>query len=91
MSRLRRVLRWALPALISGGTLAFLLTQIDFVEALGHVDAGVALVLVPALLLYGLLSLWLEALSLVRVLPPESGPLMKSVCRITSMTTPRRG
>lgn len=73
-------MRWALPALVSGGTLVFLLTRIDFLEALGHVDARVTRVLVPALLLYGVLSLWLEALSLVRVLPPSSQPLRVWTC-----------
>ncbi len=75
MSSVRSVVRWGLPVVVSGGALLFLLTRIDFYEALRHVDARVALVLLPALLLYGALSLWIEALSLVRVLPSSSRPL----------------
>lgn len=63
---LRRLARWALPALVSAGTLAYLLARIDLREALRHVDLPVVRLLVPALLLYGALSLWIEALSLTR-------------------------
>ncbi len=73
-------MRWGLPVVVSGGALLFLLTRIDFYEALRHVDARVALVLLPALLLYGALSLWIEALSLVRVLPSSSRPLTPWTC-----------
>jgi hypothetical protein len=64
--------KWALPAAVSGGILAFLLGRIEFHRMADHLDARVALVLVPALLAYGAISLWLEALSLARLLPPSS-------------------
>jgi hypothetical protein len=60
--------------------MAFLLTRIDFHQMAGHVDTRVALVLVPSLLTYGALSLWLEALSLSRLLTPSSLPLSQWSC-----------
>jgi hypothetical protein len=65
---------------VSVGTLAFLLLQIDLRHAMGHVDARVAWVLIPSLLLYVGLSLWIEAVSLVRLLPRSSAPLTSWTC-----------
>jgi hypothetical protein len=65
---------------VSVGTLGFLLLRIDLRSALDHVDARVAGVLIPSLLLYAGLSLWIEALSLVRLLPNSSAALTSWTC-----------
>lgn len=80
MDRLKQLARWGVPVVVSAGTLAFLLYQIDWRDAVDHVDARVAWVLVPSLLLYVGLSLWIEALSLVRLLPGSSAPLSSWTC-----------
>jgi hypothetical protein len=80
MAQVNRAVKWVLPVAVSGGTLIFLLTRIDFREMAGHVDARVALVLVPSLLAYGAWSLWIEALSLARLLPPSSQSLTPWIC-----------
>ncbi|MEN8184497.1 MAG: lysylphosphatidylglycerol synthase domain-containing protein [Myxococcota bacterium] len=84
-----RILRWGVPLVVSGGTLAFLLWQIDFREALHHVDATVAGTIVPALLLYGAVSLVIEALSLARVTHAAGSPLTRWTCaRIKAASYP---
>lgn len=57
---------WLLPAMVSLALLAFLATQVDLRAALSHLDAHVAVVLLPALAVYTALSWWIEALSLER-------------------------
>jgi len=68
----KRLLRWLLPVAVSVAAFALLFRTIDFGAVLRHVDAGVAAKLVPAVLGYGALSLWIEALSLSYLAAPSS-------------------
>lgn len=68
MKPLPRILRAALPAVVSVALLVFLLRQIDFAAAVAAVTKRSLLLLAPVLLVYTGLSLWLDAVSLVRAL-----------------------
>jgi hypothetical protein len=61
--------RVLLPVAVSAALLMLLGRQIDFGAALATITLRSLLLLTPALLVYIALSLWLEAISLVRVLP----------------------
>ena len=73
-SRLRRAGRF-LPIAVSGAALAFLFTQIPVARVLHTVTWNVALWIVPALALYGGVSLAIEALALARLVRDAGGAL----------------
>lgn len=75
MKPLPRALRVLLPLGVSSALFALLARQIDFGAALRSITPRALLLLAPALLAYVALSLWLEAISLVRVLPGAGGRL----------------
>ena len=66
---MRQILKWVLPFAVSGGILAYLLAGIDMRGLVEHVTLDVTLVLVPALLIFGAISLFIEAVCLVRLVP----------------------
>ena len=72
--RLRIWLQRGLPAVVSLGALAWLLSRFDLAALFAALDARVARVMLPALALYGAATLVLEALSIRRLLaaPPAS-------------------
>jgi uncharacterized membrane protein YbhN (UPF0104 family) len=74
MKRTRRWLERALPAGVSLAALVWLLSSLDPRALLSAIDARVAQVMLPALLLYGAATLAIEALSIRRLLaqPPAS-------------------
>jgi len=63
----RAVLRFGLPFLVSGGVLAALFSSLDTSRVLAALDAGRALRLAPAVLVFAAVTLGLEAISLARV------------------------
>lgn len=66
------LLRWMrnlTPLLVSMAAIAYLVATIDWQTAFSRMDSQAALALVPALLLYGVLSLAIEAMTLVRLVP----------------------
>jgi hypothetical protein len=67
--------RALLPVAVSAALLMLLTRQIDFGAALATITKRSLLLLAPALLVYIALSLWLEAISLVRVAPGAGGRL----------------
>lgn len=69
MSLSRRLLQRALPAVVSLGLLAWLLANFDLRAIVAALDARVAVVLLPSVLLWGTTTLGLEALSIFRLLP----------------------
>jgi hypothetical protein len=69
-----------LPVAVSAGAFALLVRRIDFGEVLQQVDAGVAARLIPAVLVYGVLSLWIEAQTLTLLAAPSSTVLGKWTC-----------
>ena len=73
-----------LPVLVSVGVLAFLLTQVDLSGALSKLDAGAASVLIPALLTYGAVSLFIESICLRVAVPPTPGFGLATAARIKS-------
>ena len=75
MRSLPRVVRILLPVAVSAALLTLLARQIDFGAALATITRRSLLLLAPALLAYVALSLWLEAISLVRILPDAGGRL----------------
>lgn len=70
----RRVLERGLPVAVSLGVLAWLFWQVDLASLVAALDARVAAVMIPALLLFGAVTLWIEALSIHSTLtdPPAS-------------------
>ena len=76
----KQVFKWILPVAVSATVLVLLLRRIDFGEALRHVDAGVAVKLIPAILVYGAVSLWIEAQTLNYLAAPSSSVLGKWTC-----------
>ena len=70
-----RMLRALLPIGVSGALLVWLGRQVDFAEAFGTITRRSLLLLAPALLVYMASTLWLDALSLVRVTPEIEGRL----------------
>jgi hypothetical protein len=74
MSPARRFVERALPAAVSLGALAWLLSSFDLRAIFGAIDARVATVLLPSLVAYGAATLVLEAVSIRRLLaaPPAS-------------------
>jgi uncharacterized membrane protein YbhN (UPF0104 family) len=70
----RQLLQRALPAAVSLGLLVWLLAKFDLRAILSALDARVAIVLLPSVLIWGISTLGLEALSIMRALtaPPSS-------------------
>ena len=73
MTRAHKLLRWIVPFVITGVAVTYLVSTIDFRGVLERMDARAAAVLIPALLVFGAVTLVLEALSLVRLIPPRNG------------------
>jgi len=69
MTGVRRVLKWVLPLLVSVGLLSFLLWQMGARTVLDQLTTDVLLILVPAMLTFGAISLLIEAICLVRLVP----------------------
>jgi len=67
MNRIGRLLKLSLPFVVSGGLLYYQLSTFDMGGVLAHVKGLVGLVFVPALLAYGVFSLWIEAFCLIRL------------------------
>ncbi len=76
----KRVAKWLLPVVVSGAAFWLLLRQIDFAAVLQHADAGIAAKLIPVVLAYGALSLWIEAQTLSLLAAPSSSVLGKWTC-----------
>ena len=69
---LRLALRRAAPVVVSAAALAWVLGRFDLAKIGAALSAEVALVLVPALLVYGAATLVLESASIVRLLPTRA-------------------
>ncbi len=69
MTSIRRVLKWVLPFLVSVGLLTFLLWQMGARKVIDQLTPDVLLMLVPAMLAFGAISLLIEAICLVRLVP----------------------
>jgi uncharacterized membrane protein YbhN (UPF0104 family) len=70
VSPARRWSRRLLPVVVSAAALAFLLRRIDPAGLLDSLSWRVAAVMLPALLVYGAVTLVLEAVSVLRLLQP---------------------
>lgn len=75
MSRIPRVLRAVLPFVVTAALLGFLAGRVDLRAAFAAVTGRSLLVLAPALGAYTAISLWLDAVSLARVVPAAGGTL----------------
>jgi len=75
MSPARRLIQRLLPVAVSTGALAALLLNVDFSALVEALSWEVALLLAPALLVYGAVTLLLEALSITRLLGHTAGKL----------------
>ena len=77
----KKMLRWALPVVVSTAVMVWLFLQVDFTGVVEKMDTESTLLLLPALLVYGLVSLVLEAQSVVRVFASSARPLnLTRVC-----------
>jgi hypothetical protein len=61
------------PILMTLAATAYLVATVDLGAAFSQMDSHAALVLIPALLVYGALSLVIEAMTLVRLVPSGEG------------------
>jgi len=87
LHRVRRWLRWIVPFAVSGALLAWLFARTDFSGVVEKVDARVLAILLPALAVYGVVSLWAEAQSLVRAIETSGQSLGAWTCaRIKAAT-----
>jgi hypothetical protein len=68
MTRSRAIAQRVLPAVVSVAVLVWLFYRVDFAAVIGALTPRVALVVLPALLAYGAVTLLLEALSVVLVI-----------------------
>jgi hypothetical protein len=75
LKQFRKLLRYGLPFVVSGGLLAWLLTSFDFKAVLDSLTLEMVGVLLPSLLVYGVVSLFLEAQSLLRVFASSERPI----------------
>jgi len=66
----RQILKVAAPLVVSVAAVAYLNHTIDFAGVMGRMTLHAASILVPALLAYCAVSLFLESMSLVRLAPP---------------------
>jgi hypothetical protein len=70
----RNAIQRGLPIAVSLGALVWLLTHVDHEAVLAALTPRVATVMVPALLAFGAGTLWIEATSILRVVPrPPEG------------------
>jgi hypothetical protein len=76
----RRFIKWLLPVVVSGAAFALLLQQIDLGDVLERVDARAASILIPTVLVYCAVSLWIEAQSLSRLSAPNASGLGMWIC-----------
>lgn len=89
MSPVARAARWVLPVAVSGTVLAFLLTRIDARTVIDHLTADVLAVFVPALLLFAVVSLCIEGVSLDRLIsPPNHLPNSWTCARVKAASYP---
>ena len=75
MSRAAKLARAGVPFLVSGSLLWFLLARIDGPAVLAELSPSGLGMLIPTLLLYGAASLWIEAVSLLCVMPASRDTL----------------
>lgn len=73
MTRAPGRLKWIAPFLVTGAAVGYLFSTIDARGVLERMDARAAAVLIPALLVFGGVTLAIEALSLMRLVPPRNG------------------
>ncbi len=76
----RRFIKWLLPVVVSGAAFALLLRQINLGDVLERVDVRVASILIPIVLLYCVVSLWIDAQSLSRLAAPNASGLGRWTC-----------
>ncbi len=69
MSRLQQIVRWIAPFAITVGALGFVFHRIGIRAVAERLTADAMLVMVPALLVFGVVALAIEAECLVRLLP----------------------
>ena len=86
MSRWRRIIRIGLPALVSVGALVALFLQVDLGQLREVLTWKVAVWEIGALLVYGAVTLTLEAASIVRLLPAPPPGFAWTAARIKSAT-----
>jgi Lysylphosphatidylglycerol synthase TM region len=83
MSTRRPTLSQLLPIAVSAGVLVWLLRDIDLPAVVAAVDARVAAVMIPALVAFCAVTLWIEAVSIHRlVAKPPSGFGLWAAARI---------
>ena len=69
MSGIRQVMKWVLPFAVSAAFLTFLLSRMDAGKVLDLVTPQVLSILVPTMLAFTAISLLIEAICLVRLVP----------------------
>jgi len=84
----RRHARWVLPLLVSGGLLGFLLVRFDVGRGLDQLTLRSAALLGPVLIAQALVSVWIEGLSLARLLPSGSQLTAWRCARLKAATYP---
>ena len=79
---MKRMLQRVVPLLVSAAVLAWLMRGVDLGAVAASISPRVAGVLVPALLVYGALTLWLEASSIRTLVHAGTGLALWTAARI---------
>ena len=82
MSRRKLLVQRVLPIVVSLGVLAFLFQSVDFSRVVAALDWQVVGYLVPTLIVYGVVTLVLEAASITILMPtrPDGFGLWTTCC-----------
>lgn len=83
-----RVIRALLPLAVTLGVFWAISRRVDWVDAFAHIHADTLRVLLPALAAWAALSLWLDALSLVRSTAGGAGTSLLALARLKAATYP---
>jgi hypothetical protein len=82
-----RILRALLPLAVTLGVFWAISRRVDWLDAFAHIHAGTLEVLLPALAVWAAVSLWLEAVSLVRSSAERAASLL-AMARLKAATYP---
>ena len=74
------VLKRTLPFVVTAAILAYLFDRIDLAAAFATLTAESASILIPAILIYGFVSLAIEGVSLARLTDSAGRPASVSTC-----------
>lgn len=85
---LPRVLRALLPFVVTAASFYAISHRVDWLDAFAHIHADALVVLLPALVGWAALSLWIDAVSLLRSGPGPARASFAAMARLKAATYP---